>query len=135
MKHWKLHLWLLINVVVMGYLLFTQTWSEIMHLFILMIFLLSSFLLKSKKQIREVYTKDIGKSGIIFGASFVAIMIYAALSNVNKSRINTPLTETQVQYGLTGMLIFVIGFYIFTLHKRLKSEGDKKPEELEVSGE
>lgn len=122
MTYWKLHLWLLVNALVISYLLSTQTWAKSMHLFVFMIFFLSSFLLKSKNQIKEVYTKDIGMSGKLFGAGFVAIMIYAVLSNVNKPRIYTPPTETQIQYGLTALLIFVIGFYIYTLHKRTKSE-------------
>jgi|GEM_PF-4098700 len=125
MKHWKLHLWFLINALFIGNLLFAQDWNSRAYIFVPLVFFLTSFLLKSKKQIKEEYTQDIGMSGILLGVGFVVITVYLILKNVNNPSLNPQPTDTQIQYGLLFWFIFVIGFYIFTLNKRANQISDK----------
>ncbi|MFV0544301.1 MAG: hypothetical protein ACK5L8_11505 [Marinicella pacifica] len=125
MKHWKLHLWFLINALFIGNLLFTQDWDRRAYIFVPLVFFLTSFLLKTKKEIKEEYTKDIGKSGILLGAGFVIITVYLILKNVNNPSLNPQPTDSQILNGLFVWLIFVIGFYLFTLNKRANNISDK----------
>jgi cellulose synthase/poly-beta-1,6-N-acetylglucosamine synthase-like glycosyltransferase len=127
MKHWKLHLWLLINILLLSYFLTEPSVFRTSFILFIVVMLLSTFILNHEMKINDVFTKNFGFRKILSAIGFILFM----LTTVRVSRhLNNPelkttwATDKNIQYNLIGFMLFSIICYILLLRKRTQNEGE-----------
>jgi len=123
MKSFKIHLWFVINMAV---LIVIYLWPFLFITPIFIVFFLSSFLLGSRKQIKEQYNTPLPKIAIIIAAGVVLLFIVSAFTDFtwqsNQYFFTHPIIGTVCVISLSLVFIFAYFKLLFGKPKILKEE-------------
>ena len=119
MKNWKLHLWLVVNLSVV---ISVYAFPFLIKTPLLIVFFISNFLIRTKEEVEEEYTKDLSSTSIFFGLLLVAFLVVSAFAGFT-AYINSFVSESS-----TRMLALITGccFLLGYCYLLFNSGNDKK---------
>ncbi len=128
MKHWKLHLWLLLNGLLLAWVLIDAENAKEHSFLFGWCFLALYFFLQTREGIRNIYTQPLKATGVIITFAFVAMWVVYLLYSVNNPTVKLELTPPQFRWAMLAVSALNVGAYFYLLRKHSRPSGTQKSE-------